>query len=111
MNKSKIVFIVRENPIINDATFDDAVKVGLNKVATIISSGSDAPATILSQCSPEMLNFYNSADVIISKGQGNYESLSGMPENIFFLFKLKCQVIARDSGFDVGSFILTSFNG
>ena len=111
LNKSKIVFVVRENPIINDVTFDDAIKVGLNKVATIISSGSDAPATILSQCSSKMLSLYHSADVIISKGQGNYESLSGMPENIFFLLKVKCPVIARDSGFDVGSFILTSFNG
>jgi damage-control phosphatase, subfamily I len=110
MNQSEIVFVVRENPIINDATFADAIKAGLNNVATIISNGSDAPATILSQCSPEMLNLYHAADVIISKGQGNYESLSGMPENIFFLLKVKCPVIARDSGFDVGSFILTSLN-
>lgn len=111
MNQPKIVFVVRENPIINDATFDDAIKVGLDNVATIISNGSDAPATLLSQCSPEILNLYHSADVIISKGQGNFESLSGMSENIFFLFKVKCPVIARDSGFDVGSFILTSPNG
>jgi uncharacterized protein with ATP-grasp and redox domains len=106
MNNSKIVFAVREKPIINDATFDDAVKAGLDKIATIISSGSDAPATILSQCSSEMLNFYQSADIIISKGQGNYESLSGRSENIFFLFKVKCPVIARDSDFDIGSGIL-----
>ena len=107
MNKSKIVFVVREKPIINDATLDDALQVGLNKVATIISSGSVAPATILSQCSPEMLRFYQSADVIISKGQGNYESLSGRSENIFFLFKVKCPVIARDSDFVIGSTVLT----
>jgi uncharacterized protein with ATP-grasp and redox domains len=72
MHKPKNVFVVGDNPIINDATFDDAIKVGLNNVATIISNGSDAPATILSQCSPEMLNLYHAADVIISKGQGNY---------------------------------------
>jgi uncharacterized protein with ATP-grasp and redox domains len=106
MNNSKIVFVVREKPIINDVTFEDAIKVGLDKVATIISSGSDAPATILSQCSPEMLSFYQSADVIISKGQGNYESLSGKSENIFFLFKVKCPVIARDSNSTIGSAVL-----
>ena len=111
MNKSKIVFVVREKPIINDATFHDAIMVGLDKVATIISSGSDAPATILSQCSSEMLSFYQSADVIISKGQGNYESLSGRSENIFFLFKVKCPVIAKDSGFNVGSLVLTHSTG
>ena len=105
--KSRIVFVVREKPIINDATLHDALKVGLDKVATIITSGSDAPATILSQCSSEMLAFYNAADMIIAKGQGNYESLSARPENIFFMFKVKCPVIARDSGFDIDSFVLT----
>jgi uncharacterized protein with ATP-grasp and redox domains len=108
MRKLKIVFVVREKPIINDATLDDALQVGLDKVATIISNGSDAPATILSQCSPEMLRYYRAADLVISKGQGNYESLSGRPENIFFLFKVKCPVIARDSGYDLDSFVLIS---
>jgi damage-control phosphatase, subfamily I len=110
IKKSKIAFVVREKPIINDATLDDALQVGLNKVATILSNGSDAPATILSQCSSEMLNYYQTADLIISKGQGNYESLSGRPENIFFLFKVKCTVVARDCGYDLESLVLTSSN-
>ena len=108
IKKSKIVFVVRDKPIINDATLDDALQVGLSKVATIISNGSDAPATILSQCSPEMLGYFRAADLIISKGQGNYESLSGRPENIFFLFKVKCPVIARDCGYDIDSPVLIS---
>ncbi|MGD8290914.1 MAG: ARMT1-like domain-containing protein [Desulfobacterales bacterium] len=108
IKKLKIVLVVREKPIINDATLDDAFQVGLNKVATIISNGSDAPATILSQCSPEMLNYYQAADLIVSKGQGNYESLSDRSENIFFLFKVKCPVIARDSGYDIESPVLIS---
>jgi uncharacterized protein with ATP-grasp and redox domains len=107
-NNPKIVYVVRDKPIINDATVDDAAKAGLDKVATIISSGCGAPATILSQCSPEMLHFYHSADVIISKGQGNYESLCDTSDNIFFLFKVKCPVIARDAGFDVGTMVLIS---
>ena len=102
--------MVREKPVINDATLDDALKVGLNKVATIISNGSDAPATILSQSSPEMLRYYRAADLIISKGQGNYESLSDRSENIFFLFKVKCPVIAGDSGYDIDRPILLSSN-
>jgi uncharacterized protein with ATP-grasp and redox domains len=108
IKKLEIVFVVREEPIINDATLDDALQVGLNKVATIISNGSDAPATILSQCSSEMLSYYRAADLIISKGQGNYESLSDRSENIFFLFKVKCPVIARDSGYDIDSPVLIS---
>ena len=108
INKLKIVFVVREKPIIDDATLDDALQVGLDKVTTIVSNGSDAPATILSQCSPEMMSYYHEADIIISKGQGNYESLCGRPENVFFLLKVKCPVIARDSGYDLDSFVLTS---
>ena len=108
LKKLKIVFVVREKPIINDATLDDALQVGLNKLATIISNGSDAPATILSQCSPEMLSYFRVADLIISKGQGNYESLSDRSENIFFLFKAKCPIIARDSGYGIDSPVLIS---
>jgi uncharacterized protein with ATP-grasp and redox domains len=108
INNSKIVFVVREKPIINDVTFEDAIKAGLDKVTTIISNGSDAPATILSQCSSEMLSYYQTADLIISKGQGNYESLIGRPENIFFLLKVKCPVIARESGYDIDSPVVIS---
>ncbi len=111
IKKLKIVLVVRKKPIINDATMEDARQAGLDQMATIISSGSDAPATILSQCSPEMMGYYQAADLIISKGQGNYESLSGRPENIFFLFKVKCPVIARDSGYDLDSPVLISSTG
>ena len=108
IKRLKIVLAVRAKPIINDATMDDAIQVGLNKLATVISSGSGAPATILSQCSSEMLSYYRAADLIISKGQGNYESLSDRTENIFFLVKVKCPVIARDSGYDIDSPVLIS---
>jgi len=108
IKKLKIALVVREAPIINDATLDDALQVGLNEVATVISNGSDAPATILGQCSPKLRGYYQAADLIISKGQGNYESLSDRPENIFFLLKVKCPVIARDSGYDIDSPVLIS---
>ena len=58
-----------------------------------------------------MQSYFREADLIISKGQGNYESLSDKPENIYFLFKVKCPVIARNSGFDVGSTVLTRSTG
>jgi uncharacterized protein with ATP-grasp and redox domains len=69
IKRLEISFVVRERPIINDVTRHDAVSVGMDRVADIVSSGSDAPATILSQCSPEMLRLYRSADIIIAKGQ------------------------------------------
>lgn len=102
----EIDFVVREKPIINDVTVEDAIAVGMNKVARIVSSGSDAPATILSQCSAGMLKLYYSADIIIAKGQGNYESLDEEAGNIFFLLRAKCPVVAKLLGVNTGDAIL-----
>ncbi|MBN2246090.1 MAG: DUF89 family protein [Candidatus Aminicenantes bacterium] len=99
-------FAVREKPVINDAVYQDAVDAGLDQVAEIISSGSDAPGNLLSLCSDEFMEAYTNADLIISKGQGNYEALSEETRPIFFLLKAKCPVIARDIGVPVGSIIL-----
>jgi uncharacterized protein with ATP-grasp and redox domains len=101
----EIVFIVRGEPIINDATMEDAKLVGMSDLTRVISNGSDAPATILSQCSSEVLELFSKADMIISKGQGNYESLSE-EDRVFFLLKAKCPVVARELGVNVGDTIL-----
>jgi uncharacterized protein with ATP-grasp and redox domains len=102
----EVYFVVRGGPVINDATMEDALAVGMERVARVISSDSDAPATILSQCSEEVNRLYQSADVIIAKGQGNYESLEGEGGNIFFLLRAKCHLIADLLGVKVGDFIL-----
>lgn len=101
-----VIYVVREKPIINDATREDALLSGLDKVSEITSSGCDTPGTILKFCSDEFLETYRSANLIISKGQGNYEALSDEKRPIFFLLKAKCQVVARDLGVENGSIIL-----
>lgn len=101
-----VIYVVRARPIINDATREDALLAGIDKVAEIVSSGCDAPGNILKFCSDEFLKVYRSADLIISKGQGNYEGLSDEDRPIFFLLKAKCHVIARDIGIDEGSIVL-----
>ena len=102
----QVIYAVRGKPIINDALIEDAIFCGINKVAKIISSGSDAPGTLLKYCSPEFIRLYQNAELIISKGQGNYESLSEEDKSIFFLFKAKCPVIAEDVGCNVGDMVL-----
>lgn len=102
----KIVYAVKEKPVINDALIEDAYVCGIDKLAEIISSGSDAPGTVLSLCSKSFLNIYKKADMVISKGQGNFEALSQEKRAIFFLFMAKCPVIARDIGCKVGDVIL-----
>jgi len=102
----EIYFVVRGEPVINDATMEDALAVGMDRVATVISNESDAPATILSQCSEQVRHLYRSADIIIAKGQGNYESLEGERGNVFFLLRAKCPLIADLLGVRVGDFVL-----
>ncbi len=100
------IYAVRDIPIINDATVEDARKSGLDSVARIMSSGCDAPGTILDRCSPEFMEIFRTADVIISKGQGNLECLSEETGPIFYLLKVKCSVITRSLGAPRGEMIL-----
>jgi hypothetical protein len=103
-----VTYAVRERPIINDATKDDALASGLDEVAEIITSGCDAPGTLLDRCSQPFLDYFQTADVIISKGQGNYETLSNEKRFIVFLLKAKCPVIAKDLGVKTGDIVVKS---
>ena len=102
----KVIYAVKEKPVINDALVEDAYKCGIDKIAKIISCGSDAPGTVLSLCSKYFLKVYKQSDMIISKGQGNFEALSQQKRPIFFLFMAKCSVVAKDVGCNVGDAIL-----
>ncbi len=104
--KKEIVYAVREKPIINDALKEDAVKAGIDNFAEIISSGSEVPGTIIPLCSKPFIETFKKADLVISKGQGNYETLSDEKRPIFFLFMAKCPVIARDVNCGVGEIVL-----
>jgi len=96
---------VRGAPIINDATAEDAVASGLNHDATIVSTGSAAPGLILSEAAPDFLKLYREADVVISKGQGNYETLGDSAGRaIYFLLKAKCEPVAADIGVSIGDY-------
>jgi hypothetical protein len=101
-----IIYAVKEEPIINDALKEDAIICGIDKIAKVISSGCVVPATVISMCSKEFLYAYKKADIIISKGQGNYEALSSENRPLFFLLMAKCPVIARDIGCNLGDAIL-----
>lgn len=100
------IYVVRAEPVLNDVTYIDAVTAGIGQVAEICSSGSRAPGTILRSCSVKFRQLFQSADIVISKGQGNYEGLSDEPRPVFFLLKAKCPVIARDIGVNAGAIVL-----
>ncbi len=92
----ELTAVVKGSPVINDATFADAEAAGLADFAELIDNGNDGIGTLLEACSPRFLDAFRSADLIVSKGQANYETLAGTgDERIFFLFKVKCPVVAR----------------
>jgi len=102
----KVTLAVKGKPVINDATMEDAVVAGLPRIIDVIDNGSDAPGTILESCSSAFRSRFSTADLAIAKGQGNYETLSDVNKNIFFILKAKCPVIASDLGCEVGEMIL-----
>ena len=89
----RVTVAVRSQPIINDATRVDAVACGLDRLCEVIDSGSDAPGTPLALCSPAFRARFASADCVIAKGMGNFESLSDTPAPLFFLFVVKCTTV------------------
>jgi uncharacterized protein with ATP-grasp and redox domains len=101
-----VIYAVKGGPTLNDATREDALAAGVDRVAEIVSTGSDAPGTILGCCSEEFRKLYERAKLIIAKGQANYETLSEKGANVFCLLQTKCPVIARDVGVPVGSIVL-----
>ncbi len=102
----ELTFAVRSGPIINDVTVKDAVEAGINRVARILDSGCWAPGTLLEEASPEFRELFEEADVVISKGQGNFETLEDAHREIFFLLRAKCDVVAQLLGVTVGSTLL-----
>lgn len=102
----RVTLVVRGGPVINDATLRDAREANLHEIVEVIDNGSDAPGTIIENCSQTFREQFERADLIIAKGQGNFETLAETQANIFFLLKVKCPVIAANVGREVGTHVL-----
>lgn len=102
----RVTAVVKGSPVINDSTMEDAVESGLTGVCRVIDNGSDAVGTILDWTSSTFQKTFNRARLIISKGQANFETLTGSEKNIFFLFQSKCEVVSKELGLSKGSMLL-----
>lgn len=92
-----VFYGVRGGNVINDVTEEDAYMTGIDEFATIMSSGIAYPGTVLKACSKAFNKRFETADLIIAKGQGNYESLSDViREGLFFVFMAKCPYVAEN---------------
>jgi len=106
----KITYVVKENPIINDALLEDVNYSGIDKIAEIITCDKgqkiSTPGVVIKYASDEFKKAFEKADMVISKGQGNYEGLSDTQRRVFFLLVAKCPLVADDIGSNVGKLIL-----
>lgn len=96
--REKVTLVVRGAPVINDATLIDAAAAGLDRMVEVIDNGSDIPGTVVAQCTSIFQSRFVTADVVIAKGQGNYETLADVRRPIFYLFVAKCPIVADQVG-------------
>ena len=104
----EVFYGVKESFILNDATPDDARQVGMDKLCRVVTNGNNYLGTIAERCSREFIEILTNSDLIISKGQANYESLEGTRlagEKTFFLLKAKCKVVAENLGVNYGNLV------
>lgn len=101
-----VAYAVKSGAILNDATYADALAAGIDQVAEIIETGSRLPGTVLTRCTPEFNQRFRQADLVIAKGQANYETLDQEGDRVFFLLRIKCPIISREIGYPVGRLVL-----
>ncbi len=109
LKKDNITYIVKGSPILNDALHEDAIEAGIDRYARVLDTGVAIPGTVLRKCLPAVLEAIQAADVIVSKGQANFETMGECADpRVFFTLRAKCHVIAREIGVPQGSFVIKS---
>ncbi|MCX8027186.1 MAG: ARMT1-like domain-containing protein [Thermodesulfovibrionales bacterium] len=103
----EVTVAVKGSEVLNDATLEDAEFVGLDKICKVVDNGSDCVGTILEMTSSEFKEVFYNAQMIISKGQGNFETLHDVEQNIFFLFQSKCDILSKLLSVEQGAMLLT----
>lgn len=102
----KVTAVVKASPVLNDVTAADAQQTGLTDICRVIDNGSDGIGTILEWTSKKFQQQYREAELVISKGQGNFETLIGDAKKTYFLFQSKCDVVSKELGLSPGSMLL-----
>ena len=104
----RVTVVVRSAPILNDAVWEDAERSGLTSRYNVIASGSDVPGIWLEECDPELRDRFSRADLVLAKGQGNYETLSEQDRPVTYLFMAKCGAVSTELGVPVGTALVGS---
>jgi len=101
-----VSYMVRGNPIINDVTIKEAKEAGFDTLCELVDSGVNTPGFVYERANLQAQKLFDSADLVITKGMGNYECLSPSPRhNLLYLLKVKCSVVANSLGREIGDII------
>jgi damage-control phosphatase, subfamily I len=100
-----ITYTVKSLPVINDALMEDAINVGLTKIVNVIETGSGDIGINFDNVSTEFKKAFDTADIIIAKGHGNFETCVDVPHNFYFLLNTKCVVVAEELGVTLGDIV------
>ena len=100
------VYAVKSKPAFDDALLADAKQAGIDQTAQIIETGTPYPGTYLPSCTPEFKDIFTNAPLVLAKGQANFETLSDPSRDLFFLLKVKCEVVSEEINFPLGSLTL-----
>lgn len=102
----RLTYMTRGNAIINDVTYEEAKEAGFAELCHLVSSGVNTPGFVYERANEESKKLFDEADIVITKGMGNYECLSDSKRsNLFFLLKIKCNVVARSLGKNLGDIV------
>lgn len=104
---AQVYYAVKGSPVINDVTREDAEDAGIAAVAQIVDNGTDIPGTHLPATSKQFRELFFSADVVISKGQGNFETLLDEDRDIFCILQIKCDSLAKRNNRFLGDWVVT----
>ncbi len=104
----QVTYTVKAGPIINDATLEDAVFAGMPELATVITTGSNAIGVDFARVSAEFMSAFRASDIILGKGHGNFETCNERPENLYFLLKAKCPLVAEALGVALGDIVFAA---
>ena len=100
-----VTVAARRSPIINDATIDDVLSIGMDEVAEVINSGMEIPGTVVERATEEFRRLFYGSDIVVSKGQGNFEGLEEETRSVYFLLTVKCDVVAEHLKTAVGTLV------
>lgn len=104
--REKVVYVVKQGSIVNDAIMKDAIETGMTELVSVIDNGTAIQGTLYSECSDTFRKAFYESDLIISKGQANFETLEVIEDkSIYYLLRAKCQIIADQAGCEKGAFV------